>query len=357
MNRVADNARLFRSLTLTDPMVVSRLVTLVILSFAAAAADAFGLAGIGWSLAVAVLLASLAPTRERYRAIGLGTRYWHHHHRILVAATVAVLLIEAVLLWSLSPLGIQPVFLLGLVVGGAVALLHKRGTQPHARQAAPGASTSDRVPFPQTPVVQMIRVPQLTAWAFLWGGAPILVIILALLVRFVRLEADLAGIFFTILFIQGVFVIMGEFGRSFREWVGFGGHRSVWARETAVIGLINPVCALILGEVAALVSGQPLTAEMVLVPVSGSLLLAIVAVVAELCDRRTWWLPLAYVAMGVGVIILWATGHLPVMAVLAVGVALYLVHAFTLPALARRAMPGSSSGVSSWLGMRAKTAS
>lgn len=346
MNHVADNARLFRLLTLTDVTVVSRLVALVILSFAAASADGFGLAGMGWSAAVTALLAPLAPTWERYRAIGLDTRYWRHHHRLLVSATVIVLLLLAVVMWSLTPIHIQPVFLLGLVVGGGIALLRKDGAHQHRGQAMP-----ERSRFPLTPVVQMIREPQVTAWAFLWGGAPVLVIVLGLLVQYARLESDLAGIFFTVVFVQGVFVIMGEFGRSFREWVGFGGHRAVWARETAVIGFISPVCALVLGVLAALVSGQLLTTEMVVVPVAGALLLAIVVVLAELASGRTWWVPIAYVGAGVGVVVLWATGHLPVGMVLASGIVLYLLHALTLPAVARQAVPGSS-GASAWLGLR-----
>lgn len=133
-----------------------------------------------------------------------------------------VLLLLAVVMWSLTPIHIQPVFLLGLVVGGGIALLRKDGAHQHRGQAMP-----ERSRFPLTPVVQMIREPQVTAWAFLWGGAPVLVIVLGLLVRYARLESDLAGIFFTVVFVQGVFVIMGEFGRSFREWVGFGGYRAV----------------------------------------------------------------------------------------------------------------------------------
>lgn len=99
---------------------------------------------------------------------------------------------------------------------------------------------------------------------------------------------------------------------------------------------------MILGVLAALVSGQLLTTEMVVVPVAGALLLAIVVVLAELASGRTWWVPIAYVAAGVGVVVLWATGHLPVGMVLASGIVLYLLHALTLPAVARQAVPGSS---------------
>lgn len=71
MNHVADNARLFRLLTLTDVTVVSRLVALVILSFAAASADGFGLAGMGWSAAVTALLAPLLPRGSATGRLGL----------------------------------------------------------------------------------------------------------------------------------------------------------------------------------------------------------------------------------------------------------------------------------------------
>lgn len=352
MNHVADNTRLFRQLTLADPQVLARLAALAAITFAAASSTGPGWAGLGWAVAVMVLLASAAPTWERYQAIGLGSAYWRGHHRILVIGIALLLLVEAAVLWALTAFDINPWFPLALVVGAGVALLRKGGASPQKVRSGAVPSLADRVRFPLTPVVQMIRVPQLTAWAFLWGGAPVLIVILALLVRFARLESDLAGIFFTIVFVQGVFVISGEFGRSFREWVGFGGHRSVWARETAAMGVVNPVCALLFAGLAALVSSRPMTTEMVVIPVYGALLLAIVVVLAELADRRAWWLPLVYVVVGNGIVALWATSHLPLVMVLVAGVALYLVHALTLPAVARRSVPGSS-GVSTWLGLRA----
>lgn len=355
MNTVASETRLFRELALT-PYTWFQVGFCLLATSMAMAAD--GWTRWGYPLFLLVYLVSIRVDWENYRAVGMTREHWRRHRRILMSVLLGLILVESLLIVGFSDLPVNSVLLVAVFAAWLWVLVRRpepaRSLSEIVEGGVPAENGTVRSRFPLTPVQQIIRGPQVTSWILIWGMIAVLVLVLGVLEWIFGAAPQWVPVIFAVVVMQAVWLIVGEVGKSLREWVAFGGSRRVWARETAVLGLLSPLLAGLIGAVAGGIFVPEALRELLPVTLGFAFFAPVIFTLVELSDRRrTWWVTLPYLAAGAGILVLWIMESISAGGFLAGFMVIYLIHALALPAVARN-YTVFSGGVSTWMGLRSE---
>lgn len=152
------------------------------------------------------------------------------------------------------------------------------------------------------------------------------------------------GIFIWTLSIAMLFAAFHSLRVSLREYTVLGGSRTVWARHTAVLGLIPVLVATT--SSAVLANDGELVADIVLL----SATCAPVVVSLEFLGKKNWHLFAFYAVLIAGMALLCTQVAVPAVVQLFLAVAFYAAWALTFPAYIRRAN-AHRGGMSAWMGI------
>lgn len=352
MNVVAARVRLFRHLALT-PYVWFQVGICLLATY-------FSLAGEGWTrwgypLFLAIILLSTAVEWENYLVIGMTRSHWRRHRRILTSAIAMLILLELLLLLTFTDLPVNPLLPVVLFTAWIWAMVRRsEPARSPAEPVRPGKSVDNtgRSRFPMTPVQQIIRGPQAMMWVLVWGLALFAVGLLSWVVG--EPPTWIVAVL-PLIVLPGTRLLMGRIGRSLREWVACGGARRVWAHETAVLGLLSPMFVGVITVIMVGVFSTSVEMGVVLTGLGVASLVPIFFIALELTELpRTWWLPLIHLCLAGGSVALLLTGAVGAGGFLAGCVLHYLLHALTLPAVARNSTV-FGGGLDAWLGLRVAT--
>ncbi len=354
MNTVASEPHLFRQLALT-PYTWFQVAFCLFATYYSMISD-------GWvywvyPLFVFIFLVNVRVEWGNYRAVGMTLGHWRRHRRILVSAIAGFMLVEVAVLVSLGDLPVNPVFIVAMLGGLGWVLVSRAEPSRNMEEIVEGAGAvekagTERSRFPLTPVQQIIRGPQVIMWSLVWGMVGFLILVLAVLDWFFGAAPGWVSVVFAVVGLHALWWTTGSVGNSLREWVAFGGNRAVWARETAVLGLLSPLFAGLIAVVTGAFSSTDAVLEVLPVFLGTAFLVPILFTLVELTDLgRTWWVSLPYVGVSAGLIALWLTHSVGEWGFLAGCAVLYLIHALTLPMVTRN-YTVFTGGVSAWLGLR-----
>ncbi len=281
------------------------------------------------------LVLSLKPDFQKYQLVGLGSRIWNEHRRILVAlfalaAAIGALTVQ--LWWAL------PVYAVA-----AVWVMYRSATPKRSGYTTTGTQPSSGFGwFPRNLAGQTIYRPQAKAWC----GA-----CLAQMIGFVLYQYEDAAsvleflnIFIWVLTVVLLSVVLSSLRKSLREYTVMGGSRRVWARHTAVLGLIPVLAAIIFS--AGLTSDSELVTGIALL----SATCAPVLVTLEFLGKKNWYLFILYAVLIAGIVVVYVQTPISTIAKFFLAVAFYAVWALILPSYIRRANV-HGGGMSGWMGV------
>ncbi len=286
-------------------------------------------------IASVALVLSLEPDFQKYQLVGLGSRIWNEHRRILVAlfALAAAAGALAVQLWWALP----------VYAVAAVWAIYRSATPKRSGYTTGGVQPSSGFGwFPRNLAGQTIYRPQAKAWC----GA-----CLAQMIGFVLYQYEDAAsvleflnIFIWVLTVVLLSVVLSSLRKSLREYTVMGGSRRVWARHTAVLGLIPVLAAIIFS--AGLTSDSELVTGIALL----SATCAPVLVTLEFLGKKTWYLFILYAVLIAGIVVVYVQTPISTIAKFFLAVAFYAVWALILPSYIRRANV-HGGGMSGWMGV------
>lgn len=352
MNRTVNELQLFRHLALTGTNLIYLVLGMTIAGMAAR--------GEGWhrwffTFMVVVYLLTTSPDFRDYQALNLSHRHWARHKQRLVALFVLAMLVTIGLVGAISVVGVD-----WTLVGCVLAVLAYRliwlpkPTEPSAQRARQLEPESGAGWIPVSPVNQIIRVPQSKTWAGLWFSYLVVVIVIDLVTgifsepetgRIVAVAAMIAV--FTALH------VMQAVGQSLRRWMQFGGNRTRWARETAMLGLIGPGMVALAGGLYIWFAGTGHAAATVGVLFTVALLVPVLSILLELADRNgTWWAFCGFAAVSALFLLFYALGTVSGRGMIALTAGQYLVFVLILPTVTRNHLV-FGTGVRDWFGVRA----
>lgn len=286
-------------------------------------------------IASVALVLSLEPDFQKYQLVGLGSRIWNEHRRILVAlfALAAAAGALAVQLWWALP----------VYAVAAVWAIYRSATPKRSGYTTGGVQPSSGFGwFPRNLAGQTIYRPQAKAWC----GA-----CLAQMIGFVLYQYEDAAsvleflnIFIWVLTVVLLSVVLSSLRKSLREYTVMGGSRRVWARHTAVLGLIPVLAAIIFS--AGLTSDSELVTGIALL----SATCAPVLVTLEFLGKKNWYLFILYAVLIAGIVVVYVQTPISTIAKFFLAVAFYAVWALILPSYIRRANV-HGGGMSGWMGV------
>lgn len=360
MNTVVSEVRLFRHLALT-PYVWFQIGFCLLATVMALETE--GWARWGYPLFLAVFLLNIRVEWENYRAMGMTRLHWRRHRQILVSITGGIVLLEMLLIVTLTDLSLNVLLLVAVPAAWVLTMVRraepsrtleeiiKSGKSEAGRDTA-GKSDEKRSRFPMTPVHQIIRGPQISMWLIVWGIAAFAVAVSGVLSWLFGMPSTWLSVIVPLLAVPATWLAMGQIGISLREWITLGGNRGAWARETAVLGLLSPLIAGVLVVIVGAVFNFSVIFDTLPLMLGVALLVPVLFTLLELTDLScTWWVSLTYVGLGGGLVVLWATDSIGNWSFLIGSALLYLVHSLTLPVVARN-YTVFGGGLGAWLGLR-----
>lgn len=308
-----------------------------------------------WAGAVVIWLILAMPDRDIYKSLGLSHGLWNRHRQILLTLLTALVLLLSVVLWATTSAEPRPLFALVVFGGWLISLFWPVKPSPGLKprlEAEDLASDNARTPrFSMSPIVQIVRLPQISAWMTSSALLALIIGLVLILTWLINFSENIVVTVVMVTFAMTAVLLLGAVSQSLRNWVAIGGARTAWAKETALIGLLVPMLAVLGLGLVALVLDTELFGKSLLWVMALSLVLPILVTLLELTDfRATWWITVPLVAGALSSSLLWLTGNLDAGLFLVCAIALYLIYGATLPAIARRWTP-FGGGLTAWLGM------
>lgn len=351
MNHTSHRLRLFLQLA-PSPNVLFRVVMLLA---ATVPASMTGSPAWAWTAVVVMWLITVMPDRDIHKSLGLSHGLWNRHRQILLSLLTALVLLLSVVFWAVGSAEPRPLFALAVIVGWLISLFWpvkpSAGLKPRV-EAEDLASDNARTPrFSMAPIVQIIRLPQISAWVTSSALFALIIGLILILNWLINFSEDIVSIVVIVTFAMTAALLLGAVSQSLRNWVAIGGTRTAWAKETALIGLLVPMLAVLGLGLVSLVLGAELFGESLLWVMALSLMLPILVTLLELTDFRATWrvtVPLVFCILGSS--LLWLIGDLGAGLFLVCAIVLYLIYGASLPAVARRWTP-FGGGLTAWLGM------
>lgn len=281
------------------------------------------------------LILSLTPDFKKYQLVGLGSKIWNEHRRILVALCALAAAIGA--------LTVQLWWALPIYAVAAAWAMYRRATPKRVGYTTTGSQPSNGFGwFPRTLAGQAIYRPQVKAW-----GAACLAPAIGLALYRYEDQIPVLGFLGSLcwaLTAVALAAALHSLRVSLRGYTVLGGSRTVWARHTAVLGLIPVVVALtfsaVLGKDGELVAAVALPSA-TCAPVVASL---------EFLGKKNWHLFAFYAVLIAGMALLCTQVAVPAVVQLFLAVAFYAAWALTFPAYIRRAN-AHRGGMSAWMGI------
>ena len=281
------------------------------------------------------LILSLTPDFKKYQLVGLGSKIWNEHRRCLVALCALAAAIGA--------LTVQLWWALPIYAVAAAWAMYRRATPKRVGYTTTGSQPSNGFGwFPRTLAGQTIYRRQVKAW-----GVACLASAIGLVLYWYEDQIPVLGflgIFCWALTAVVLAAALRSLRVSLREYTVLGGSRTVWARHTAVLGLIPVLVALTFSAVLAN-DGELVAANVLL-----SATWAPVVVSLEFLGKKNWHLFALYLVLVIGMGLLHTLVPASAVAQLFLAVAIYAVWALTLPAYIRRAN-AHRGGMSAWMGI------
>lgn len=281
------------------------------------------------------LILSLTPDFKKYQLVGLGSKIWNEHRRCLVALCALAAAIGA--------LTVQLWWALPIYAVAAAWAMYRRPAPTRTGYTTSGTQPSSGFGwFPRTLAGQAIYRPQVKAW-----GAACLAQAIGYVLNRYKEEVPLLGflgIFIWALSFAMFAAALHSLRVSLREYTVLGGSRTVWARHTAVLGLVPVLVASTFSAILA--NDGEFVADIVLL----SATCAPVVVSLEFLGKKNWHLFALYLVLIAGMALLHTLVPVSAGAQLLLAVAFYAVWALTLPSYIRRAN-AHHGGMSAWMGI------
>lgn len=352
MNRIVHELQLFRHLALTG----ANLIYLVLgMAVAAMAALADGWHRWLFTFMVIVYLLTTSPDFRGYQVLNLSRRHWARHKQRLVTIFALAMLVTIGLVAAITAAGFD-----GVLVGCVLAVLAYRliwlpkPAEPIGQRAQQPGAESSAGWISMSPVNQIIRVPQGRTWVGLWLSYLAVVLVIDIVTGiFSEPEPGRIIVVAVMIVLFTALHIMQTVGQSLRRWVQFGGNRTRWARETAMMGVIGPVMVVLAGGLYIWLAGTEHAAFTVGVLLVAALMVPVLSVLLELAGRNgTWWAVGGFATASALFLLLYALGDVSGLGVMALTAVQYLVFALILPAVARNHFV-FGTGVRGWFGVKA----
>lgn len=321
------------------------------------------LAGVMFAVFILFYLQTIHVQRwDAYRALNLTRGTYISHRRALITAAAVLAAVVGACLNTWLRGGFPWPWAVALAGGWiwAVARPPKEPWHEKTRAAEPSSPRSRT----RTPLAEIVRIPQVQAWAGYWGGL-LAASAVILGINWFRGEGVfatgqpteqqlvrmMAPVFFIVPAV-GLPMLLSSSGGSLRTWVELGGRRSQWTRETLVAGAANAVLGM--AAVTALVALTPLRGAQAAQMWLDAAVLAITVppafyALALLRGTRTGLVNLFTLGLVVGV---WACVVLsvPLPLTFALAVAAFLFWAMSWPTLVRNHVV-FNPGLAEWLGL------
>ena len=281
------------------------------------------------------LILSLTPDFKKYQLVGLGSKIWNEHRRCLVALCALAAAIGA--------LTVQLWWALPIYAVAAAWAMYRRATPKRVGYTTTGSQPSNGFGwFPRTLAGQAIYRPQVKAW-----GAACLAPAIGLALYRYEDQIPVLGFLGSLcwaLTAVALAAALHSLRVSLRGYTVLGGSRTVWARHTAVLGLVPVLVASTFSAILA--NDGEFVADIVLL----SATCAPVVVSLEFLGKKNWHLFALYLVLIAGMALLRTLVPVSAVAQLFLAVAFYTVWALMLPAYIRRAN-AHRGGMSAWMGI------
>lgn len=337
---ITDERKLFRILNLeTD-----RIYIIALLLMSVGSVWMGGWRTIFAGLLVALFMLRVGPDVKTYAVLGLSRATWKTHrlhslwmHALLFTAVGLIVGTVVRAPWTeLIPLLVFPLLIAGF--RGVRTPSHR----PFVEREKSVAKTQE-ASAPEG----MVMIPQLKIWRDIWVS--ILVFVVAIQVWELMGSANKKDVSFLMVCLILLALFRGVDGTirgTLRQWTALGFSRDRWVKLSLLTALVNPLAALLVYQVYALTlfEGPYLLGIIQFLLIGALVPLSVLS--ADLANKRTAWLPVLGIVLGVAVFVQGEALFLP--ALLTILGTVLMISCFK--AMAAR-VEVFNHGVSGWFGI------